>query len=246
MIHLVATRTTEAIMVAKEILVKKYVVRLSDDEREQLAALIRKGSSPAHRLLKARILLKADVSEAGEGWSDNQIIDALATSASMVYRVRKQLVEEGELLDPSTAAAISEVSQTASGALKIKMHDKHAALVSIGKELGMFIERHEHGGPGDFERMSDDDLRQLAMRALGHGAPEGGKPKSARHYRQRRAQLMSGVRRELALDGKAPLEPVQRPVHGNNEWRYFARGKRTIVQPRANELNWRTGEFQAV
>ena len=70
-------------------------MRLSDGEREQLAALIRKGSSPAHRLLKARILLKADVSEAGEGWSDNQIIDALATSASMVYRVRKQLVEEG-------------------------------------------------------------------------------------------------------------------------------------------------------
>src|ERR1700682_1965226 len=88
-------RTTEAIMAWEEILVKKYVVRLSDNEREQLAALIRKGSSPAHRLLKARILLKADVSEAGEGWSDNQIINALATSASMVYRVRKQLVEEG-------------------------------------------------------------------------------------------------------------------------------------------------------
>jgi len=82
-------------MAAKEILVKKYVVRLSDHAREQLTALIRKGSNPAHRLLKARILLKADVSEAGDGWSDNQIIDALATSASMVYRVRKQLVEEG-------------------------------------------------------------------------------------------------------------------------------------------------------
>ena len=60
-------------MATKEILVKKYVVRLSDDEREQLATLIRKGSSPAHHLLKARILLKADVSEAGEGWSDNQM-----------------------------------------------------------------------------------------------------------------------------------------------------------------------------
>ena len=82
-------------MAGKEIIVKKYVVRLSGDEREQLAALIRKGSSPAHRLLKARILLKADVSEAGEGWSDNEIIEALETSASMVYRVRKQLVEEG-------------------------------------------------------------------------------------------------------------------------------------------------------
>jgi Homeodomain-like domain len=99
-------------MAAKEILVKKYVVRLSDDERERLAALIRKGSNPAHRLLKARILLKADVSEAGEGWSDNQIIDALATSASMVYRVRKQLVEEGfesVLSRPRAAPAVPRI-----------------------------------------------------------------------------------------------------------------------------------------
>jgi hypothetical protein len=99
-------------MAAKEILVKKYVVRLSDDERERLAALIRKGSNPAHRLLKARILLKADVSEAGEGWSDNQIIDALATSASMVHRVRKQLVEEGfesVLSRPRAAPAVPRI-----------------------------------------------------------------------------------------------------------------------------------------
>ena len=82
-------------MAVKEISVKKYVVRLSGEEREQLETLIRKGKSPARRLLKARILLKADVSEAGDGWSDNQIIDALETSPSMVYRVRKQLVEEG-------------------------------------------------------------------------------------------------------------------------------------------------------
>src|SRR5450759_4767843 len=78
-------------MAAKDISVKKYVVRLSGEEREQLEALIRKGKSPAQRLLKARILLKADVSEAGEGWSDSRIIKALDTSASMVYRVRKQL-----------------------------------------------------------------------------------------------------------------------------------------------------------
>ena len=67
-------------MAAKEIAVEKYVVRLGGDEREQLAALIRKGSSPAHRLLKARILLKVDVSEAGKGWSYNEIIEALGTS----------------------------------------------------------------------------------------------------------------------------------------------------------------------
>ena len=81
-------------MAAKEISVKKYVVRLSGEERERLEALIRKGKSPAQRLLKARILLKADVSEAGAGWSDSRIIKALDTSVSMVYRVRKQLVEE--------------------------------------------------------------------------------------------------------------------------------------------------------
>ena len=67
-------------MAAKEISVKRYVVRLSADEREQLEALIRKGKSPAQRLLKARILLKADVSGAGEGWSDSRIIKALETS----------------------------------------------------------------------------------------------------------------------------------------------------------------------
>ena len=82
-------------MARKEIAVKKYVVRLSSEERQQLAMLIRKGKGPARRLLKARILLKADISEAGEGWSDSRIIAALDTSASMIYRVRKQLVEEG-------------------------------------------------------------------------------------------------------------------------------------------------------
>src|SRR5207302_10023801 len=85
----------EAIMAAKEISVKTYVVKLSGEERERLKALIRKGKNPARRLLKARILLKADVSEAGEGWGDSRIMEALDASASMVFRVGKQLVEEG-------------------------------------------------------------------------------------------------------------------------------------------------------
>ena len=82
-------------MAAKEISVKKYVVRLSLAERDRLEGLLRKGKSRAQQLLKARILLKADVSDAGEGWSDSQIIAALETTPSMLYRVRKQLVEEG-------------------------------------------------------------------------------------------------------------------------------------------------------
>ena len=50
-------------MVAKQPAVKKYIVTLSDAEREQLTALIHSGKHPAQKLLKARILLKADASE---------------------------------------------------------------------------------------------------------------------------------------------------------------------------------------
>ena len=79
-------------MAAKEISVKKYVVRSCGEERKRLEAAIRKRKNPAQRLPKARILLKADVSEACEVWSDNRIIKALETSASMVYRVGRRSV----------------------------------------------------------------------------------------------------------------------------------------------------------
>jgi hypothetical protein len=64
---------------AKQIAVKRYVVKLSGEERERLDALVRVGKHPARLLTKARILLKSDASEAGEGWSDSQIAAALDT-----------------------------------------------------------------------------------------------------------------------------------------------------------------------
>ena len=112
-------------MAAKEISVKKYVVRLSGEEREQLETLIRKGKSPARRLLKARILLKADVSEAGEGWSDSRIIEALETSPSMVYRVRKQLVEEG------FEAVLSRKQRATPAVARIFDGEKEAKLIAL-------------------------------------------------------------------------------------------------------------------
>jgi hypothetical protein len=79
----------------KEIAVKKYVVRLDAEERDRLDELIRKGKRSAQLLTKAPILLKADVSDAGEGWSDSRIAAALDTSIATVERTRRQLVEEG-------------------------------------------------------------------------------------------------------------------------------------------------------
>jgi transposase len=112
-------------MAGKDMAVKKYVVRLSAEEREHLQALIRKGKSPAKRLLKARILLKADVSEAGEGWSDSRIIKALDTSVSMVYRVRKQLVEDG------FEAVLSRKSRMAPPVAAIFDGEKEAKLIAL-------------------------------------------------------------------------------------------------------------------
>jgi len=112
-------------MAAKAPSVKRYVVRLSAEERQQLEAMIRKGKSPAQRLLKARILLKSDVSEDSEGWSDSRIIEALETSVSMVYRVRKQLVEEG------LEAVLSRKAPAAPAVPRIFDGEKEARLIAL-------------------------------------------------------------------------------------------------------------------
>lgn len=82
-------------MVARQVAVKRYVVTLSAEERQQLEALIRTGRHSARKLLRARILLKADASKAGAAWTDSQIAAGLDISVGTVARVRQQLVEEG-------------------------------------------------------------------------------------------------------------------------------------------------------
>jgi hypothetical protein len=67
---------------AKRIAEKRYLVRLSDEEKEQLNTLIRAGKHPARQLTKARILFKADASEAGEGWRDSEIAAALEKAST--------------------------------------------------------------------------------------------------------------------------------------------------------------------
>ena len=74
---------------------KKFVVELEAAERGRLEELISKGKAPAKVILKARILLKADQGEHGEGWPDEEICDALDSNISMVTRVRSKLVTEG-------------------------------------------------------------------------------------------------------------------------------------------------------
>ena len=74
---------------------KKFVVRLSVEERDQLESLVAKGKAAVRKLTRARILLKADCSGLGPAWSDEQIRDALDLGAITVHRVRRSFVEGG-------------------------------------------------------------------------------------------------------------------------------------------------------
>jgi Homeodomain-like domain len=91
---------------------RTYIVRLDAEERSTLEGIVRRGRDAAGRLLKARILLKADASEAGERWHDSRIAEALGTSLTTIWRVRQAYVEQGleaaitrkKRRSPSTAA----------------------------------------------------------------------------------------------------------------------------------------------
>lgn len=81
---------------------KKYIVTLTEDERQHLMGLISAGKGAARRLAHARILLKADQGPGGPAETDEAIAAAVEVSRPTVERVRARFVEEGlaAALDP--------------------------------------------------------------------------------------------------------------------------------------------------
>ncbi len=74
---------------------KKYIVRLSIEERKHLKRLVSSGKGSARMFTRAHILLKSDVGKEGPGWPDKNICEAFDVTVQTIERVRKQLVEEG-------------------------------------------------------------------------------------------------------------------------------------------------------
>lgn len=72
---------------------KKYIVRLSADEREQLNERVRNGNTAAHKIRHAHILLKADAD--GASWTDERIASTFGCHRRTVENVRQRLVTEG-------------------------------------------------------------------------------------------------------------------------------------------------------
>lgn len=69
---------------------KKYIVTLTDEERQYLRQMLSGGEEKVRKLTRARILLKTD-----EGWTDEVIAKALDIGASTIARTRRRFVEEG-------------------------------------------------------------------------------------------------------------------------------------------------------
>lgn len=122
----------------------------------------------------------ADIRKAIKWYSQANIaaIDDDADAEALVSEgaVRVQVANQVELvssddIDDATAAAIAEIGQSATGALKVKLHDKRAALVDIGKHLGMFRERVEltgrDGNPIEIDQKVREDADAVSSAIAG-------------------------------------------------------------------------------
>ena len=74
---------------------KKYRIRLTTDEQQELNALVSRGRAAAYKQTHARILLMSDESRSDGGMKDADITSALGVGQSTVERIRKRCVEEG-------------------------------------------------------------------------------------------------------------------------------------------------------
>jgi transposase len=74
---------------------KKYIVTLTEEERQMLWTMISRGKAAARKLSHARILLKADRSPGGPGLDDAAIASQVQAGRATIERVRKDFVEEG-------------------------------------------------------------------------------------------------------------------------------------------------------
>lgn len=75
---------------------KKFIVRLNDQERSELQAVIKKLAGTSQKVKRAQILLKADAD--GPAWTDAKIADAFNCRTKTIENVRQRLVECGFLV----------------------------------------------------------------------------------------------------------------------------------------------------
>ena len=73
---------------------KKYHVYLTEEEKDYLKKIVKKGTGRARQIQRAHILLKADVSQ-GQGWTDQHIRETFHLARNTVSKIRKRFTEVG-------------------------------------------------------------------------------------------------------------------------------------------------------
>jgi hypothetical protein len=76
---------------------KKYVLKLSGEERATLEAVVGRGKAAAWKAQRAHSLLKCDAGPEGPAWTDKQIAEAFGCTTRSLESWRKRAVEEGPL-----------------------------------------------------------------------------------------------------------------------------------------------------
>ena len=78
---------------------KKYIIRLTDEERRELQEVVKKLKGSSEKVRRAQVLLKADAN--GPNWTDQRIAEAFSCRVQTIEQIRQRLVERGfrETLD---------------------------------------------------------------------------------------------------------------------------------------------------
>lgn len=72
---------------------KRYIVKLTEEERQELQKLVSTGKAAAYKIKHANILLNIDAN--GPGWTDSEAAAAFSCHTNTVVSIRKRFVEEG-------------------------------------------------------------------------------------------------------------------------------------------------------
>lgn len=102
---------------------KRYIVRLSDEERKQLEEVVSKGKGAAYKIRHAHILLKADAD--GLNWSDEEIAEAFSVHVNTPRNLRQRFVEEG------LEAALGRKKRTRPGRQRVLDGTGEAHLIAL-------------------------------------------------------------------------------------------------------------------
>lgn len=152
----ISIRVAELLTRAQQIEVaatERAIERLAISKERVLAELAKIGFSDIRKAIRWKSALVTE--EDNEAGGEVLVIKTIVTNCV-------EIVPSDEL-DDATAAAIAQVTQNINGGVTVKLHDKRAALVDIGKALGMFptkvemrVEHRKH-----ITEYSDEDLRTI-------------------------------------------------------------------------------------